>query len=169
MMCHHFGVSHRGYGPFGQWGPSQQVEQDHELAVQIRAIHQRSRGTCGRPRVQAALRSEGVRASSKRVGRLMKQEGLQARRSRRMRSTTDSGHKRRVAENVLARAFRARAPNEAWVGDIPFIPKTQGWLYLAVPLDLFSRRVTIGALPGTKPCTANLSASGTRAMRGSSC
>ena len=149
MMCQHFGVSRSGYYAFCQRGPSQRAAQDSELAGQIRAIHQRSRGTYGRPRVQAALRSEGVKTSSKRLGRLMKQEGLQTRRPRRMRSTTDSGHKLPVAENLLARAFWAQAPNEAWVGDITFIPTTQGWLYLAVLLDLFSRRVIGWAMSDT--------------------
>lgn len=141
MMCEHLDVSRSGYYAWCHRGPSVRRQQDHALAEKIQQIHSQSRGTYGRPRVHAALRSQGVRASSKRVQRLMKQRGLHARRPRRYRSTTDSGHALPVAPNVLARAFWAQAPNEAWVGDITFIPTAQGWLYLCVLLDLFSRRV----------------------------
>lgn len=141
MMCQHLGVSRSGYYAFCHRRPSLRRQQDQALGAQIQAIHQQSRGTYGRPRVQAVLRSQGIKTSSKRVGRLMKQQGLHARRPRRYRRTTDSSHALPVAPNVLARAFWAQAPNQAWVGDITFIPTAQGWLYLAVLLDLFSRRV----------------------------
>lgn len=149
LMCRHFGVSRSGFYAFCHRGPSRRKVQDGVLSEAIAAIHRRSRGTYGRPRVQAALRSEGLGASSKRVGRLMKQQGLQASRRRRYRCTTDSGHKLPVAANVLARAFFAQAPCEAWVGDITFIPTAQGWLYLSVLLDLFSRRVVGWAMSET--------------------
>ena len=126
-MCQHFGVSRSGYYAFCRRGPSRRNAEDRALSEAIAAIHQRSRGVYGRPRVQAALRGQGFSVSSKRVGRLMKQQGLRASRRRRYRSTTDSGHKLPVAENVLARAFFAQAPCEAWVGDITFIPTAQGW------------------------------------------
>ena len=158
MMCRYFEVSRSGYYAFCRRIPSLRAARDRALTEKIQAIHQRSRGTYGRPRVQAALRSQGIQTSSKRVGRLMKQEGLQSRRPRRVRSTTDSGHKLPVAENVLARAFWAQAPNEAWVGDITFIPTAQGWLYLAVLLDLFSRRVVGWAMGETIDRTLCLSA-----------
>ena len=148
-MCQHFGVSRSGYYAFCRRGPSRRNAEDRALSEAIAAIHQRSRGVYGRPRVQAALRGQGFSVSSKRVGRLMKQQGLRASRRRRYRSTTDSGHKLPVAENVLARAFFAQAPCEAWVGDITFIPTAQGWLYLAVLLDLFSRRVVGWAMSET--------------------
>jgi transposase InsO family protein len=141
MMCQHLSVSRSGYYAFCHRGTSVHRQQDQALGDKIQAIHQQSRGTYGRPRVQAVLRAQGVKTSSKRVGRLMKQQGLQAKKRRRYRTTTDSGHTLPVAPNVLARAFWAQAPNQAWVGDITFIPTAQGWLYLAVLLDLFSRRV----------------------------
>lgn len=145
MMCHHLGVSRSGYYAFCHRRPSARRQQDQALGDRIQAIHQQRRGAYGRPRVQAVLRSRGIQTSSKRVGRLLKQQGLHARRRRRRRrrryrSTTDSGHALPVAPNVLARAFWAQAPNQAWVGDIPFIPTAQGWLYLAARLDVFSRR-----------------------------
>lgn len=141
FMCQHLQISRSGYYAWCHRAPSARRQQDERMAVQIQQIHQRSRGTYGRPRVHAVLRSQGYRTSSKRVGRLMKRQGLQARRPRRYRSTTDSGHALPIAPNVLARAFWAQAPNQAWVGDITYIPTAQGWLYLAVLLDLFSRRV----------------------------
>jgi len=141
MMCNHLGVSRSGYYAFCHRRPSARRQQDQQLSAKIQAIHQHSRGTYGRPRVHAALRSQGIKTSAKRVQRLMKHQGLQARRPRRYRHTTDSRHSMPVAANVLARAFWAQGPNQAWVGDITFIHTGQGWLYLAVLLDLFSRRV----------------------------
>lgn len=141
FMCQRLQVSRSGYYAFCRRGLSARRQQDRVLDDKIEQIHRHSRGTYGRPRVHAALRAQGVRTSAKRVGRLMKQRGLCARRSRRYRSTTDSRHALPVAPNVLARAFWAQAPNQTWVGDITFIPTGQGWLYLSVLLDLFSRRV----------------------------
>lgn len=141
MMCRHLGVSRSGYYAFCHRRPSLRRQQDQLLGAKIQAIHHKSRGTYGRPRVHAALRAQGIKTGAKRVQRLMKYQGLYGLRPRRYRSTTDSGHALPVAPNVLARAFWAQAPNQAWVGDITFIPTSQGWLYLAVLLDLFSRRV----------------------------
>ncbi|MFP2962870.1 IS3 family transposase, partial [Myxococcus sp. 1LA] len=101
----------------------------------------KSRGTYGSPRVHAELRAKGRRVSRKRVARLMGQQGLAARRTRRFVHTTDSRHTQPVASNVLARDFSADAPNRTWVTDITYVWTRQGWLYLAVVLDLFSRLV----------------------------
>lgn len=141
MMCQQLEVSRSGYYAFCHRGLSLHAQQDQALGEQIQRIYHRSRGTYGRPRVHAALRSQGVQTSSKRVQRLMKDQGLHARRPRRYRQTTDSGHALPVSPNILARAFWAQAPNQSWVGDITYIQTGQGWLYLAVLLDLFSRRV----------------------------
>ena len=118
FMCQRLQVSRSGYYAFCRRGLSARRQQDRVLDDKIEQIHRHSRGTYGRPRVHAALRAQGVRTSAKRVGRLMKQRGLCARRSRRYRSTTDSRHALPVAPNVLARAFWAQAPNQTWVGDI---------------------------------------------------
>jgi transposase InsO family protein len=91
--------------------------------------------------VHAELRAQGHVVSRKRVARLMQQEGLQARRKRRFRTTTDSKHKLPIAPNELARDFEVIAPNVAWVTDITYVWTREGWLYLAALLDLFSRRV----------------------------
>jgi putative transposase len=109
--------------------------------VEIVAAHRRSRGTYGSPRVHAELRARGLCVGKKRVERLMREQGLEARRKRRFRRTTDSNHTLPIAPNVLARQFETNAPNEAWVTDVTYIPTGEGWLYLAAILDLFSRRV----------------------------
>src|SRR5574341_1991582 len=100
----------------------------------------------GSPRVLAELRARGHRTSRKRVGRLMRARGLAARRRRAFRVTTDSAHARPVAPNLLARQFAPGPPQRGWVTDITFMATGEGWLYLAVVLDLFSRRVLGWAL-----------------------
>lgn len=94
----------------------------------------------------AELRDRGVEVGKHRVVRLMRENGLRARPRRRFKRTTDSGHKLPVAPNLLERRFTASAPNEAWVGDITYIWTAEGWSYLAVLLDLYSRRVVGWAL-----------------------
>ena len=98
-------------------------------------------GAYGSPRIHAELKAKGIRVSRKRVERLMRQNGLKARQKRRFRKTTDSNHSFPIAPNVLERQFDVEAPNSVWVTDVTYIATTQGWLYLAVMLDLFSRRV----------------------------
>ena len=126
--------------------PSARARADIKLGVEIAAIHAESRQRYGSPRVQAELQARGHRPSRKRVARLMRQQGLAARRRRRFRVTTDSNHARPVATNVVARQFTTAAPNATWVTDITYIWTGEGWLYLAVILDLFSRLVVGWAL-----------------------
>lgn len=125
-------------------------KQDLGLRVHIRATFRKSRGTYGSPRVHQELRAQGLRVSRKRVERVMREEGLCARPRRRFRGrTTDSAHAQPIAENVLDRNFSVESQagvNRAWVGDITYLPTGAGWLYLAVMLDLKSRRVVGYAL-----------------------
>ena len=111
------------------------------LLVEIKASHQASRQTYGAPRILDDLRQAGHRVSRKRVARLMRQAGLRASRPRRYVSTTDSRHGLPVAEKVLDRDFSATASDQKWACDITYVPTDQGWLYLAVVLDLYSRRI----------------------------
>jgi putative transposase len=148
-LCSALDVSRSGYSKWRTAPPSRRARDDERLTAHVRAIHQRSRRTYGSPRVHAELRDQGERVSRKRVERLMREEGLQARKKRRFRITTESGHGLPVARNVLARRFTVDAPDSVWVGDITYIWTTQGWLYLAVLLDLFSRRVVGWALRPT--------------------
>jgi transposase InsO family protein len=127
------------------WRERQKKGKDDEahraLIEHIRRIHKKSRRTYGSPRIHAELRAEGVVCNRKRVARLMRLEGIQGRRKRRKAATTDSKHPYPVAPNLLNREFEAQAPNEKWVADITYIPTREGWLYLAVVLDLYSRKI----------------------------
>jgi len=140
-LCKVLEVSRSGYYAWEQRVPSARALEDGQLRVHISAIHERSRGLYGAPRVHAELRASGFRVSRKRVARLMSELGLQSRRKRRFKATTDSKHTLPVAENVLDRKFEVDAPNVAWVTDITYVWTSEGWLYLAAILDLFSRRV----------------------------
>ena len=112
------------------------------LAVEIRATFHAARGAYGWPRVWRQLKAQGVRVGKLRVQRAMRQQGLRARGKRRFRvCTTDSNHALPIAPNLLARNFTVAAPNTVWVGDMTYIATGEGWLYLAVVLDLFSRRI----------------------------
>jgi transposase InsO family protein len=115
---------------------------DEALLVHIGAVYAESRGAYGWPRIWRQLRRQGIRVGKLRVQRLMQQHGIQARGKRRFRvSTTDSRHDLPIAPNRLDRNFTVAAPNQAWVGDITYIATEEGWLFLAVVIDLFSRKV----------------------------
>lgn len=140
-MCCLLGVSRSGYYAWKERPPAPRAGADALLAVEVVAAHKRSRATYGSPRVHAELKSSGVRVGKKRVERLMREQGLQARRKRRFRRTTDSNHPNPVAPNILARQFEPGAPNRVWVTDVTYVWTEEGWLYLAVMLDLFARKV----------------------------
>jgi transposase InsO family protein len=140
-LCRVLGVSRSGFHAWHRRPQAARVGADALLAVQVASVHKRSRSTYGSPRVHAELRAKGVRVSRKRVERLMRENGLEARRKRRFRRTTDSKHSNPIAPNVVARNFVATEPNATWVTDVTAIWTTEGWLYLAVLLDLYSRRV----------------------------
>ena len=141
FLCTQLGISRSGYSAWKERPESKREQADRELAEQVVAVHQHSRGTYGSPRVHAELRARGRKVSRKRVARLMSQQGLAARRRRRFVRTTDSRHGKPVAENLLNRDFSPQQPDCSWVTDITYIWTRQGWLYLAVILDLYSRRV----------------------------
>ncbi len=141
LMCRCLAVSRSGYYAWRKRPTSARARQDAQLGVEIAASHAESRRTYGSPRVLRDLRAKGLWVSRKRVARLMRERGLAGRRQRRFRATTDSRHPFPVAPNVLMRAFQVEAPNIAWVTDITYVATQEGWLYLAVILDLFSRRV----------------------------
>ena len=141
VMCEMLEVSRSGYYDWVGRPESAQAAADREIAVAIRAAHVGSRGRYGSPRVHAELRAHGRRVGRKRVARLMRGMGLSARRKRRFRRTTDSAHAFPVAPNLLGRNFTAVAPGRVWLADITYIWTAEGWLYLAVVLDLFSRQV----------------------------
>ncbi len=141
LLCRLLLLTTSGYYAWLVRAPSQRSINDAELTQQIEQLHRDSRGLYGAPRLRAALRRHGVFCSIKRVARLMRGAGLAGRRPHRKRGTTDSKHTLPVAENLLAREFTATKAGQKWVSDITYIQTWEGWLYLAVVLDLYSRRV----------------------------
>lgn len=146
-MCRVLRVSKAGYYAWvarQQRPPSRRATEAAALTAAIRAVHRDSGRTYGSPRVHRELRAQGRRHGEKRVARVMRVEGLRAKTTRRFRVTTESAHAHPVAPNVLARQFTVAAnptPDRVWVGDITYLSTREGWLYLAVVLDLASRRV----------------------------
>ena len=114
---------------------------DDALLVHIRAIHIETKGGYGWPRMWRQLQSEGVRVGKSRVQRLMQENGIRARGKRRFRVTTDSNHDLPIAPNLLNREFKVATPDRVWAGDITYIHTNEGWVYLAVVIDLFNREV----------------------------
>ena len=141
LLCELLEVSRSGYYAWIDRPAAPKTISDAQLVVEIKAAMVRGRGAYGSPRVHLDLRAHGIHVSKKRIERLMRENDLVARQKRRFVNTTDSNHGHPVAPNVLDRNFDVKAANEVWVGDVTYIPTAQGWLYLAVLLDLFARRV----------------------------
>ncbi|MGH7330065.1 MAG: IS3 family transposase, partial [Polyangiaceae bacterium] len=140
-LCGVVGVSPSGFYDWRARTLSAHDESDARLLVHIRAFFQASSARYGATKIHQDLLEAGFRTSRKRVARLMREAGLFSRRARRFKATTDSKHALPVAANVLDRKFETTEPNRAWVSDITYVWTREGWLYLAVILDLFSRRV----------------------------
>lgn len=157
-MCRTLGVSPSGYYSWKVRPAPKRASEDARLAADVAAAHKGSRGIYGSPRVHRELRAKGMHIGKKRVERLMRETGLRGRSKRRFVRTTDSKHDDPIAPNVLERRFETKTPNEAWVGDVTYIATAQGWLYLAVLLDLFSRRVVGWATSDTNDTTLALAA-----------
>lgn len=147
-MCRVLQVSSSGYYAWNRRGESQRSRENRTLLVQIKAIHKESRRSYGPLRVYDALKDHGAVCGRHRVARLMRQHDIRAKQKRPYKVTTDSRHALPVAENLLNRQFDVQAPNQVWSADVTFIPTRQGWLYLAVVLDLFSRRVIGWSMSG---------------------
>lgn len=152
LMCRVLAVSPAGFYAAQRRGPSPRVQRDQALRLKVRAVHARSRRRYGAPRVHAELRAQGEAVAKKRVARLMREEGLVGRRPRRWVRTTDSAHAQPVASNVLDRRFgvdQVPGPDRVWVSDLTYIPTREGWLFLAIVLELASRRVVGWAMRET--------------------
>jgi len=142
IMCDALSVSPSGFYAWRSRPESPRNIANRALLVDIRRVHAQHRERYGAPRIHAELRAEGHAISRKRVARIMRQHGIQARAPRRSRAcTTDSKHSLPVAENLLDQNFGANRPDQVWLADITYIPTGEGWLYLAVILDLFTRKV----------------------------
>ena len=140
-MCRRLGISTSGYYASVERTESEHARRDRQLAVKIRALHQASNGAYGSPRIYRDLKAEGEKVGRKRIARVMCENGLSGELPKRFQRTTDSNHKMAVADNIVARNFNPEAPNQIWAADLSYVRTWEGWLYLAVVVDLFSRRV----------------------------
>lgn len=140
-MCRALSVSRSGFYQWINRKPSRRDRDNEQLVVQIRQIHRELDRIYGSPRMTQALRQRGVQCNHKRVERLMRIYGIQSKRRRKFKVTTHSKHKRAIAGNLVQRNFSVANPNRLWTSDITYIRTQEGWLYLAVFLDVCSRRI----------------------------
>ena len=140
-MCHVLGVKVSAYYTWRTRQESRREREDRRLLVHIRSVHAESRQSYGSPRIYRELKDRGIEVGEHRVARLMRQHQIRPRQAKRFRATTDSRHSLPVAENTLERQFAVDRPNAVWAADITYIWTSEGWLYLAVVMDLFSRRI----------------------------
>jgi putative transposase len=140
-MCLALKVTASGYYRQRKRGKSKRALSNEQLDQTIRVAHRKSRGNYGSPRITKELKEQGVVCSENRVARRMQKNGIAAKTKRRFKVTTKSKHNHPVAENVLQQNFAATAQNQVWVSDITYVWTREGWLYLAIVLDLFSRQV----------------------------
>ena len=140
-LCRVLGVSQSGYFAWRGRPTCRRQRDDMVLLAHVRSAFAVSNGTYGSPRMTRELRDSGLRVGRRRVARLMRDNGLQARQKRRFKRTTDSNHAGPVAPNLLDQDFTATAPDKKWGADISYVWTREGWLYLAVVIDLFARRV----------------------------
>ena len=135
------GVSSSGYYDWQKRPPSPRHLEDEQLTPLITEIFNSQRSGCGTRVIKKALSRQGYRISRRRIGRLMKQTGLRCKTRKKFKATTNSRHSYPIAPNLLDRAFSIDKPDQVWVGDITYVWTDEGWLYLAIVIDLFSRRV----------------------------
>jgi putative transposase len=140
-MCTALGVSRAGYYASIRRSQSRRERESHRLTAAIRAVHEQSREAYGALKTWRGLQERGESCGRHRVARLRRKAGLIARRLRRFRAAYAARNAMPAAPNLLSRQFRANAPNQIWVADITFIPTRRGWLYLAIVVDLYARRV----------------------------
>ena len=140
-LCEVLGVSSSGYYDWRDRPESSRSQQNRQLVSKIRVFHQVSRETYGSPRIHQDLVDTGEQVGGNRVARLMRQHGIQSKMSKKFVITTDSKNTLQPAPDRLKRHFSVEAPDKAWVSDTTFIPTRQGWLYLAVVIELYSRQV----------------------------
>jgi len=150
MMCRVLKVSRSGYYAWRKREPSQREIEDRRHAKAIREVHRESRGTYGSPRVYEALQQAGARCGKHRVARIMREEGLRGRAARRFRSVSTKRSDAPAPPNRLAGDFTASKPNQIWVGDLTQVRTREGWLFLAILLDLYSRKI-VGYATAPRP------------------
>ena len=146
LMCRALAVSPAGYYAWRGRPASARETANRVLVAKIRVIHRESRETYGSPSIWDALLKQGHGVGEHRIARLMRAEGIRPKTVKKWRATTQSNHRMPVAANALNRQFTVAHPNQVWAGDITYVWTTEGWLYLAVVLDLYSRAVVGWAL-----------------------
>jgi putative transposase len=149
VLCDTLGVSRPGFYAWQKRPPSAQQQRRDALLVEMRAIHTEVKERYGSPRLAKELARRGVPCCVNTVAKLMHDHDIRAKSAQKFRHCTDSNHPLPVADNVLDRQFDPQGPNERWVTDITYIPTWEGWLYLAVVEDLYSRRVVGWAMANT--------------------
>jgi transposase InsO family protein len=140
-MCNVLSVSRSGYYAWSKRPQSQRSTENRELQDKIRVLHAASHGIYGAPKIHKDLVDAGISCGKNRVARIMRNAGIRSRVKKKFKATTNSKHKLAVAPNVLNQGFTAKAADRIWAGDITYIATDQGWLYLAVLLDLFNHKV----------------------------
>lgn len=140
-MCRVLEVSRSGYYRWWRQREKKRETRDKALLEKIKTAYERGRGTYGSPRITAELRAQGIRSSENRVARIMRKYGIVAKTKRKFKVTTQSKHGKPVAENLVKQEFVAQRPNQLWTSDITYVWTKEGWLYLAVILDVFSRKI----------------------------
>jgi putative transposase len=140
-LCEVLGVSQSGYFAWRGRPACRRQREDMVLLAHLRSAFALSNGTYGSPRMTRELQDDGLKVGRRRTARLMRENGLRARQTRRFKCTTDSHHAWPVAPNIIDQDFAAERPNEKWGADISYVWTREGWLYLAVVIDLFARRV----------------------------
>jgi putative transposase len=141
LMCRTLGVGSSGFYAWLKRPESPRSRENRRLLMEIKVVHQKSRKTYGSPRIHAELNEGGRACSRYRVARLIRQHGIVSKYTRKFRVTTNSVHSYPIAKNLLKRQFNVSRPGQCWVWNITYIPTLEGWLYLAVTLDLFHRKV----------------------------
>jgi putative transposase len=140
-MCRVIKASRSGYYRWKKQPQSKRQQENEKILMEIKESHKNSRGAYGSPRITDDLREKGIKCGEKRVARLMKAKGIVGKAKKKYKATTNSGHDKPVADNLLRQDFKAEKPNTKWVSDISYVWTMEGWLYLAVIIDLYSRQV----------------------------
>lgn len=140
-MCKVLGVSKSGYYTWLKRPKSKQLKRKEKLIGQIKRVYLESRRNYGSPKITKQLNSEGVSVSQKTVSRIMQKEGIRSKTVRKYKATTNSKHTLPIYPNLLDQQFKVERPGQAWVADITYIWTSEGWLYLATVMELFSRRI----------------------------
>ncbi len=140
-MCRVLEVSRSGYYGWRKQTESKRHNENEKVLMDIKESHKESKGVYGSPRITEDLREKGYRCGKNRIARIMRENGIVAKTKRKYKATTNAKHNLPVAPNLLNQSFTASGPNKVWVSDITYIPTIEGWLYLVVIIDVFSRQV----------------------------